>query len=160
MARDETFLGRWSRLKREQEQAAKTPAPAASPAKSGDEQEAPALPPVEQLTAESDFSVFMHPKVQDSLRRVALKKLFADPHFNTADPFEPFSGDWTVAEPIDDELLKQLNQARTHLFAEEEKERRAREEAAARAARAAPADTPQEEAPQEQASDEPGRKDA
>jgi hypothetical protein len=110
----ETFLGRWSRLKREdRSEDKKLPDQA--------ETEAPQLPPADQLTAESDFTGFMHPKVEDALRRVALKKLFTDPHFNTPDPFEPFSGDWTVAEPISDELMKTLNQARTHLFGDEQK---------------------------------------
>jgi hypothetical protein len=110
----ETFLGRWSRLKREDRSEDKQ-----LPDKP--ETEAPQLPPADQLTAESDFTGFMHPKVEDALRRVALKKLFTDPHFNTPDPFEPFSGDWTVAEPISDELMKTLNQARTHLFGDENK---------------------------------------
>ena len=110
----ETFLGRWSRLKREDRSEDKQ-----LPDKP--ETEAPQLPPADQLTAESDFTGFMHPKVEDALRRVALKKLFTDPHFNTPDPFEPFSGDWTAAEPISDELMKTLNQARTHLFGDENK---------------------------------------
>ena len=55
----------------------------------------------------------MQPKVKDELRRLALKKLFGDPHFNTPDPFEPFSIDLTVAEPIPPEMFAQLNQART-----------------------------------------------
>jgi hypothetical protein len=105
----ETFLGRWSRLKHadrnDDKKLAEKP-----------ETEAPQLPPADQLTPQSDFTGFMHPKVEDALRRVALKKLFSDPHFNTPDPFEPFSGDWTVAEPISEELMKTLNQARTHLF--------------------------------------------
>jgi hypothetical protein len=37
------------------------------------------------------------------------------------DPFEPFSGDWTVGEPISEELLATLNQARSVLFTEQEK---------------------------------------
>jgi len=111
---NETFLGRWSRLKREERSEEKK-----LPEKP--ETDAPQLPPADQLTAESDFTGFMHPKVEDALRRVALKKLFTDPHFNTPDPFEPFSGDWTVAEPISDELMKTLNQARTHLFGDENK---------------------------------------
>ena len=74
---------------------------------------APALPAPEQLTPESDFSGFMHPKVEDALRRVALKKLFSDPHFNLPDPFEAYSGDWTGGEPIPEEMLATLNQART-----------------------------------------------
>jgi hypothetical protein len=56
-----------------------------------DEKPAATLPPPESLTPESDFSAFMGPKVKDELRRVALKKLFSDPHFNAADPFEPFT---------------------------------------------------------------------
>ena len=83
-----------------------------------EEKPVPSLPPVEKLTLESEFSGFMHPKVEDALRRVALKKLFKDPHFNTPDPFEPFSGDWTAGETISEEMLKTLNQARTHLFSE------------------------------------------
>jgi hypothetical protein len=109
---NETFLGRWSRLKREERSEEKK-----LPEKA--ETQAPPLPPAEELTPESDFTGFMHPKVEDALRRVALKKLFSDPHFNTPDPFEPFSGDWTNAEPISEELMKTLNQARTHLFGDE-----------------------------------------
>ena len=113
----EAFLSRWSRLKREQEE--RRPEP---PAKDKDEA-APALPPVDKLTPESDFAPFMHPKVADALRRVALKKLFADPHFNVPDLNEAFSGDWTGGEPIPEELLKALNQARTVLFREEEEQK-------------------------------------
>jgi hypothetical protein len=110
MAEDkEAFLSRWSRLKRE------------APAEKKAESEAPALPPVEGLTPESDFAGFMHPKVKEELRRLALKKLFSDPHFNIPDPFEAYSGDWTGGEPITPELLATLNQARTVLFTEEEK---------------------------------------
>jgi hypothetical protein len=105
----EAFLSRWSRLKREQ------------PAQKQDETPAPALPPVESLTPESDFAGFMHPKVKEELRRLALKKLFSDPHFNLPDPFEAYSGDWTGGEPIPPELMATLNQARTLLFSEEEK---------------------------------------
>ena len=106
----EAFVNRWSRLKRE-----------GVPEKK-DESPKPALPPADKLTPESDFAAFMHPKVEDALRRVALKKLFNDPHFNTPDPFEPFSGDWNVGEPISQELLATLNQAKQHLFSEAKKE--------------------------------------
>ena len=105
----EPFLARWSRLKREQPAEQKPDAPA------------PAVPPVENLTPESDFAAFMNPKVKDELRRLALKKLFNDPHFNVPDPFEPYSRDWTVGEPIPPELLATLNQARSVLFTEQEK---------------------------------------
>ena len=108
----EAFLARWSRLKREEpvvEKKDDTPAPV------------PVLPAVESLTPESDFAGFMHPKVTDELRRLALKKLFSDPHFNLPDPFEAYSGDWTAGEAIPAEMLAALNQARTVLFTEPEK---------------------------------------
>src|SRR5919198_5712964 len=105
----ESFLARWSRLKRE------APAPKAADAP------APVVPPIESLTPESDFAAFMNPKVKDELRRLALKKLFSDPHSKLADPFEPYSGDWTVGEPIPEEMLKTLVQARSVLFSEPEK---------------------------------------
>jgi hypothetical protein len=149
MAQDkEPFISRWSRVKHER--AAEKPAQESEPERS----EAPALPPVAQLTPESDFSVFMHPKVQDALRRVALKKLFSDPHFNVADPFEAYSGDWTGGEAISEELLAKLNQARSVLFRDEPKqaEEQPQQIEAARAA-----GTEQDEGAKE---DEPGRKDA
>ena len=116
----ENFLGRWSRLKQEAEKE--------KPVAQETEARAPELPPVDKLTPESEFTPFMHPKVEDALRRVALKKLFADPHFNTPDPFEPFSGDWTVGETISDEVLATLNQARTLLFADQDKDKQKEEE--------------------------------
>ena len=125
MARDqekEDFLGRWSRLKREQDEKA------AVPQKKDAEDAPPALPPVDKLTPDSEFSGFMHPKVEDALRRVALKKLFSDPHFNIPDPFEAYSGDWTGGEAIPDEMLATLNQARTLLFSDKEKEQAKEEE--------------------------------
>ena len=139
MAQDkEPFLSRWSRLKQEKP----------ADAEKKDETAAPALPPVESLTSESDFSSFMHPKVGDALRRVALKKLFNDPHFNTPDPFEPFSGDWTGGEAISEEMLKTLYQARTHLFADQEKkegEKPVAEEQPTQAAEAPKEDEPRRE---------------
>ena len=108
----ETFAARWSRLKKEHE---------SKPAEKKEQSEAPVLPPLDKLTHESDFADFMHPKVEDALRRAALKKLFRDPRFNVPDPFEAYSGDWTKSEPIPEEMLKTLAQARTLLFPEQEK---------------------------------------
>lgn len=139
-AEKEDFLRRWSRLKKE--------APAEKPA----ETPAPSLPALDKLTPESDFSGFMHPKVEDALRRVALKKLFNDPHFNVPDPFEPFSGDWNVSEPISQELLATLNQAQQLVFDDNKKEdEQAKEEVAKHEV-----DSGEREKP----SDESARKDA
>jgi hypothetical protein len=137
----EAFLARWSRRKLER--------PAAGPASAADEPAsvAPALPPVEKLTAEADFSGFMHPKVEDALRRVALKKLFADPHFNVADPFEAYSGDWTGGEPIPEAMLASLEQMKQLLRKPEQ---------AGEAQAAEPQEVAKEEGPRP---DEPGRQD-
>ena len=143
-AEKEDFLRRWSRLKRE--------VPAEKPA----ETPAPSLPALDKLTPESDFSGFMHPKVEDALRRVALKKLFAgDPHFNLPDLFEPYSGDWNIAEPISAEMLSTLNQARTLLLSDEEKQALAKQEAEAQALKQEAEAQPQPAKP-----DEPGKQDA
>jgi hypothetical protein len=138
----EAFLSRWSRLK--QEQAREEPAPP----KAQEEAAPPALPPVDKLTPQSDFAPFMHPKVADALRRVALKKLFTDPHFNVPDLNEAYSGDWTGGDPISEELLKTLNQARTVLFREEEEQKKK------------DAEPPQVAADKPKDADGPGRQDA
>ena len=133
----EDFLRRWSRRKKED----RLPAP--------EEKPVPTLPPVDKLTPESDFSGFMHPKVEDALRRVALKKLFrGDPHFNLPDPYEAYSGDWTVGEPIPAEMLATLNQAQQLLFSDKKEEEK-KEELAAK-----------EPAGEQAKSDEPGKQDA
>ena len=108
----EDFLRRWSRLKH----ARAAEKPAEKPAEKQEADPPKPLPPVDKLTPESDFTPFMQPKVEDALRRAALKKLFNDPHFNIPDPFEAYSGDWTVGEPIPPEMLATLNQAKTLLF--------------------------------------------
>jgi hypothetical protein len=142
------FLSRWSRLKQEKP-AEKDANQVAAPADAAP----PELPPVESLTPESDFRSFMHPKVGDALRRVALKKLFSDPHFNVADPYEAYSGDWTGGEPIPAEMLATLKQARSVLFREEdeEKKRLAEQEKLEQEKTA--------ESEEKKPADEPGRKD-
>jgi hypothetical protein len=117
----EPFLDRWSRLKTKEREAAQEPpaaAPVPAPVKA---EEALPLPNIEDLKPDSDFRPFMNASVDPATRRDALKKLFADAHFNTPDPFEPFSGDLRVAESISPELLKTLNQAKKLLFEEAEK---------------------------------------
>lgn len=150
----EAFLARWSRLKTEAQEAPKEEAAAdpAAPLAARAETEAPALPPVKDLTPESDFSAFMHPKVEDALRRAALKKLFSDPHFNLPDPYEAYSGDWTGGEAIPEEMLKTLNQAKKLLFDEAEKTAQAGPE------KPEPSRTP--EAPPQDPKDAAGRQDA
>src|SRR5262249_38637440 len=70
---------------------------------------------IESLTAESDFSAFMHPAVDENLRRSALKKLFSDPRFNTMDGLDVYIEDFTKFEPIGEEMLARQVQAQNLL---------------------------------------------
>jgi hypothetical protein len=105
---DEPLLSRWSRLKKE---AAAAPAP---PAEIDPKAEAAPveLPPVESLTPESDFSLFMRPQVQPALRQAALKKLFTDPHFNLMDGLDIYIDDYTRPDPIAASIVAELTQFR------------------------------------------------
>src|SRR5437660_12761119 len=73
---------------------------------------AAALPPVDSLTFESDFTAFMKPDVDESLKRMALKKLLHDPRFNVMDGLDPYIDDYSKPDPIDPDVVKQLMQAR------------------------------------------------
>ena len=113
------FLRRWSRLKRES--AAQKPAAPENP---------PQLPPLDSLTFESDFKAFMHSKVEEGVKRAALKKLFSDPRFNVMDGLDTYIDDYTKAEPVTEELLARLEHARQTLLAPrpEQKEETAQKE--------------------------------
>jgi hypothetical protein len=106
---EEPFLSRWSRLKRET--AATTPEPVEPAAPSVTEPLV--LPSVDSLTPDSDFSIFMQPGVQANLRQAALRKLFADPHFNVMDGLDIYIDDYTLPDPIAAEIVEQLAQYRS-----------------------------------------------
>ncbi|HYT97437.1 MAG TPA: DUF3306 domain-containing protein, partial [Casimicrobiaceae bacterium] len=85
---------------------------AASEPAAGPTSAAPALPPVESLTFESDFTAFMKPDVDEALKRMALKKLLHDPRFNVMDGLDTYIDDYSKPDPIDPDVVKQLMQAR------------------------------------------------
>jgi hypothetical protein len=142
-AEPESFLARWSRRKRAAEREAERPAgiaapelPSAPPAKVGGEAvagdgpvsvSAPAreptptsevpLPPIESLDGlRSDYQAFFQQPVADELRHAALKKLFADPHFNKMDMLDVYVDDYTQFEPLPAALRMRLPSARDFLF--------------------------------------------
>src|SRR5256885_10211075 len=115
---DEDFLRRWSRLKRE------------STTQSEVAEQAPQLPPLDSLNFESDFKAFMHSKVEESVKRAALKKLFADPRFNVMDGLDTYIADYTKSDTIPEEMLARMQRAKDKLFnAAAEKSSAAAEEA-------------------------------
>lgn len=116
-------LRRWSRRKLESAHPAAAvepqgPVPAASPvaapaaaaAPAPPPEPAPALPPVESLTPDADFTAFMQPKVDEALRRQALRKLFSDPHFNVMDGLDVYIDDYTKPDPIPPSVVERLMQ--------------------------------------------------
>lgn len=118
----EDFLRRWSRRKRD---AAAAPA-AATPALA---EPAPPLPSVDSLTFESDFRAFMHAKVDEGVRRAALKKLFSDPRFNVIDFMDVYIDDYSKDDPIPAAMLADLQHSRSTLFGRgEEKADKSEEE--------------------------------
>lgn len=126
---DRDFLRRWSRRKLD---AAKAPAPA---------QQAPApLPSLDSLTFESDFKAFMQAKVEDGVKRAALKKLFADPRFNLMDGLDVYIDDYSKDVPLPPDMLARLEHAKATLFGREEQKAAAPEQKpeAAQAPAAAP----------------------
>jgi hypothetical protein len=119
----EEFLSRWSRRKRE----ARAGSPAAAPARPPVAEVPPVLPPLETLGKDADFSAFLHPKVDERLRRAALKKLFSDPHFNVMDGLDVYIDDYSKDDPIPEAMLKELRHAQDILnSARERREEEAR----------------------------------
>jgi hypothetical protein len=74
-----------------------------------------ALPALDTLTIDSDYSPFMQPGVDDAVKRGALKKLFADPRFNVMDGLDVYIDDYSKPDPIDPAIVRTLVQAR-YLF--------------------------------------------
>lgn len=68
----------------------------------------PTLEDTQSLTPESDFTRFVRPDVTPEVKNAALKKLFADPHFNAMDGLDVYIDDYNKADPLPPELLRQL----------------------------------------------------
>jgi len=109
MAHDnEDFLRRWARRKSE--------AAAAPVTKPADASPAPQLPALDSLNFESDFKAFMHSKVEETVKRAALKKLFSDPRFNVMDGLDVYIDDYSKEDPIPEAMLATLEHARQTLL--------------------------------------------
>jgi len=149
---EEGFFKRWSRLKStggdaapaEPPRAPAPPAPAlheAAPARP-QAQETPAahLPTIEDaalLTPDADFSRFVAAGVDKSVQRLALKKLFADPHFNAIDGLDIYMNDYNKAAPLTPAMLASLKHAPgvlRDLFGDDQTQEQTQNEAAQAAA--------------------------
>ena len=60
------------------------------------------MPPLESLSADSDYTGFLSPKVSETLRRAALRKLFHGDEFNIVDGLDEYAEDFTTFEALGD----------------------------------------------------------
>ena len=123
---DDGFLHRWARRKAESRVAeapagdfAPVPAPVPEPAPAIPASAAPTLEDVARLTPDADFSAFVARGVDSAVRRGALKKLFADPHFHAMDRLDVYIDDYTKPSPVSDAMLASLAHARRVLRLDE-----------------------------------------
>jgi hypothetical protein len=127
MSGDEGFASRWSRRKALAQRGETLPAepppaepvavaaavaeppPAAGPPT---EPPPPTLAEAEALTPASDFTRFVARNVDPGVKNTALKKLFADPHFNLMDGLDTYIDDYGKPDPLPASMLRQLVQSR------------------------------------------------
>jgi Protein of unknown function (DUF3306) len=79
-----------------------------------------ALPTIESVNLESGVAPFFKQQADESLRRLALKKLLSDPHFNIMDGLDIYVGDYSQPDPIPPEMMKKIRHARQWTMTPEE----------------------------------------
>jgi hypothetical protein len=136
---DASFLSRWSRRKAADREGKAVPeeaqAPAVPPrhdvappaqepvAPAAESAPLPTLADVAQLRPGDNISRFVAQGVDESVKRAALKTLFADPHFNVMDGLDTYIDDYTKPDPIPLDVLRKLTQSETlGLFAATEEQ--------------------------------------
>lgn len=167
------FFGRWARRKQEVREGRPLaePAPPVAPPPAGPTRgvapaaappapvppaavvEPPPPPPpptledVRALDPQSDYTRFMKSDVDPQVKNAAMKKLFADPHFNVMDGMDVYIDDYNKPDPMPASMLRKLASAQfLKLFDDEKKDQAAATTVAA--APVSPADAaPAPEAP-------------
>ena len=130
----ESFFSRWSRRKQQaSDQTTTEPSPsrasaagpgladaadapgrpvaAAQDAAPASDQPLPTLEDVRSLTPQSDFQPFMQRGVGSEVRNAAMKKLFADPHFNVMDGLDIYIDDYSQPDPLPAGMLQRMASA-------------------------------------------------
>lgn len=72
----------------------------------------PTLEDVARLTKDSDFSRFVGKDVSPDVRNAAMKKLFADPHFNVMDGLDIYIDDYSIPSPMSKDFARTLASAK------------------------------------------------
>jgi hypothetical protein len=138
------FLGRWARRKADAREGKPLPEPprpvkavelaprvepepasaVAVPQAEPQHEEAPVpsltLDDARKLNKDSDFTPFMARNVEPEVRNAAMKKLFADPHFNVMDGLDTYIDDYSKPDPLPLAMLRQMASAKfLNLFEED-----------------------------------------
>lgn len=75
------------------------------------------------MTPQSDFKRFMASDVDPEVKNAAMKKLFADPHFNVMDRLDIYIDDYSLPDPLPQSMLRQMASAKfLNLFEDEEEQ--------------------------------------
>lgn len=142
---DSSFLSRWSRRKAAVREGQPVPAepalapepapaavaevPAGPPAEPREAAPLPTLADVALLQPGDNIARFVARGVDESVKRAALKTLFADPHFNVMDGLDTYIDDYGKPDPIPLDVLRRLTQSETlGLFDPIEEEEKVKEE--------------------------------
>ncbi|NIR31985.1 MAG: DUF3306 domain-containing protein [Gammaproteobacteria bacterium] len=120
---EESFVGRWLRRKR----AAREGRPSASeaaeegmgappatgvPADEARAQKTDAdLPPLDSLDETSSYADFLSPRVSETLRRQALRKLFTSAKFNVVDGLDDYAEDYRAFHALGDVITSDMRYA-------------------------------------------------
>lgn len=106
----ENPLRRWSRRKHEARRS--SPVDASPPSAAVPPPQAPAAqpdtPPLEALDADSDYSGFLAPQVDEALQRLALRKLFHSAKFNVIDGLDDYAEDYRCFEELGHAVAAEL----------------------------------------------------
>lgn len=143
---DSSFLSRWSRRKAAVREGQPVPAEPVAPALPATAAAAPVAAPPEAVREQpplptladvallqpgDNIARFVARGVDESVKRAALKTLFADPHFNVMDGLDTYIDDYGKPDPIPLDVLRQLRQSETlGLFDPIEEEAEAQADAA------------------------------
>nr|MDQ2694228.1 DUF3306 domain-containing protein [Pseudomonadota bacterium] len=68
---------------------------------------------LDSISLDTGIAGFLRPGVEEGLRRLALKKLFSDPHFNVMDGLDVYIDDYSRPSPILPDILERLVEAQT-----------------------------------------------
>jgi hypothetical protein len=80
---------------------------------------------VAALPIGADVRQFLSPKVDEDVKRAALKKLFADPRFNVMDGLDTYIDDYNTPDPLPESMLRRMASAQfLGLFDDEKSEER------------------------------------